>query len=70
MARHSKQRGKQGSKAESNAAGAQPAPDDSPRDPLRAYPADPPQPNLALLILAAVLFGTWFCYLAYIALWS
>jgi hypothetical protein len=37
-------------------------------DPLRAYPADPPRQNLPLLIISAVLFAAWFCYLAYVAL--
>lgn len=45
-----------------------PAQHDEPRDPLRAFPADPPRPNRALLILAAALFALWFCYLAYVAL--
>lgn len=37
-------------------------------DPLRAYPADPPQRNRKLLIVSAILFAAWFLYLAYIAL--
>jgi hypothetical protein len=37
-------------------------------DPLRAFPADPPQQNLLLLIASALLFAIWFCYLAYVAL--
>ena len=41
---------------------------DHPTDPLRAYPADPPKPNIALLILSAILFLAWFCFLAYVAL--
>ncbi|WP_254508535.1 hypothetical protein [Anatilimnocola floriformis] len=44
-----------------------PAPGDS-TDPLRAFPADPPQRNLKLLILSAILFLAWFCFLAYVAL--
>lgn len=43
-------------------------PSESSGDPLRAFPADPPQPNRALLIISAVLFAIWFCFLAYVAL--
>ena len=74
MARHSKPRGKLGSKTDGKSAAASPlkgdtpAADDPARDPLRAYPADPPRANRALLIIAAVLFAAWFCCLAYIAL--
>jgi hypothetical protein len=37
-------------------------------DPLRAFPADPPVRNRRLLIISAILFVAWFCYLAYVAL--
>jgi hypothetical protein len=37
-------------------------------DPLRAFPADPPQRNFALLVISAVLFAAWFSFLAYVAL--
>jgi len=39
-----------------------------PKNPLRAFPADPPKPNLTLLIVSGVLFAAWFCYLVYVAL--
>lgn len=39
-------------------------------DPLRAFPADPPVRNRRLLIVSAILFAAWFCYLAYVALKS
>jgi hypothetical protein len=41
---------------------------EQPTDPLRAFPADPPQRNRKLLIVSAILFAIWFCYLAYVAL--
>ena len=44
------------------------ATDEEPRDPLRAFPPDPPRSNRTLLIISAVLFAIWFCYLAYVAL--
>jgi hypothetical protein len=71
MAKNKQPRGK-GTKAaaahdkgEGNA--TDPARDQS-GDPLRAFSADPPQPNRVLLIISAVLFAVWFCFLAYVAL--
>jgi hypothetical protein len=69
MARHSKSRSKLGTKssAAGSSKGAKGAADEVPQDPLRAYPADPPQPNVVMLVIAAALFAIWFCVLAYIA---
>lgn len=39
-------------------------------DPLSAFPADPPQQNWLLLVVSALLFAVWFCYLAWVALRS
>ena len=39
-------------------------------DPLTAFPADPPRQNRLLLVISAVLFAAWFCYLAWVALRS
>lgn len=66
MARHSKPR-KLGTKSDAPKREASDL-DEPARDPLRAYPADPPRPNRALLILAVVLFAAWFVFLAYVAL--
>ncbi len=70
MARHSKQqRGKGSASTESlSTKREKPAAEEPPGDPLHAFPADPPRKNLALLIVSAVLFAVWFCYLAIIAL--
>ncbi len=70
MAKHSKSRGKLGSKGRDSALADKrtDAVDDEPKDPLRAYPANPPRRNVALLVIAAALFAIWFCVLAYIAI--
>ena len=71
MAKHSKSRGKLGSKSRDGVAAdkrAGVAADEEPKDPLRAYPADPPRRNVAMLVIAAALFAIWFCVLAYIAI--
>lgn len=73
MAKQSKSRGKLGSKGRDGIAAdkrSEAAVDEEPKDPLRAYPADPPRRNLALLVIAAALFAIWFCVLAYIAVSS
>lgn len=72
MAKQSKSRSKLGSKGRDGAAAdkQEAAADDEPRDPLRAYPADPPRRNVVMLVIAAALFAIWFFVLAYIAITS
>jgi hypothetical protein len=69
MAKPKQQRGKTPKAAAASAENTaeRPASDHS-GDPLRAFPADPPQRNFALLVISAVLFAVWFCFLAYVAL--
>lgn len=70
MAKQKQQRGK-GSKstaAQEKADKGDAASSMQPGDPLRAFPADPPQRNIALLLISVVLFAIWFCFLAYVAL--
>jgi hypothetical protein len=67
MAKNKQSRGKVVKESAASSKSEKPAGELS-SDPLRAFPADPPQPNRALLIISAVLFAVWFCFLAYVAL--
>jgi hypothetical protein len=67
MAKNKQSRGKGTKESTAPVKSEKPASEPS-GDPLRAFPADPPQPNRVLLIISAVLFAIWFCFLAYVAL--